>query len=104
MKRAPDKLAGYKPLDWTGDSALTAEEQELVEIERRDLWRCGIRDPLCTRMAFEFAAVIMALRRPHPGILVIDEAGDPDKDAVMKNGDEGKLADMKRPGPGKLAR
>jgi len=55
----PDALRGYKPLGWSFPSSLSAEEQETVEAQRRDLWRNGIRtEPMLTRMAFEFAAVI----------------------------------------------
>jgi hypothetical protein len=56
-------LRGYKPLDWSGPSVLTPYEQEIVELQRRDLWRHGIRkEPLLTRMAFEFAATLLSLR------------------------------------------
>jgi hypothetical protein len=49
-------MRGYKALDWSGPSELTREEQELVEIMRRDLWRHGIRKrPQLDAMAFEFA-------------------------------------------------
>lgn len=58
-----DALRGYKPLDWSGPSELSPEERETVEAQRRDLWRHGIRtEPMLTRMAFEFAAVISMSR------------------------------------------
>lgn len=62
MKR-DNKMHGYAPLAWDSKSALSRDEQEMVEIQRRDLWRHGVRtEPNLTRMAFEFAAVVCALR------------------------------------------
>jgi len=56
-------LRGYKPTAWDAESTLSAEEQSIVEAQRKDLWRHGIRtEPLLTRMAFEFAAVICMQR------------------------------------------
>jgi hypothetical protein len=56
-------LKGYVPLTWDADSQLSADEQENVEINRRDLWRNGVRtEPNLTRMAFEFGAVMTMLR------------------------------------------
>lgn len=52
-------MKDYKPLEWKEDSELTKEQQEIVEIQRRDLWKAGVRtEPNLTRMAFEFAAVV----------------------------------------------
>jgi len=64
MKRDPTRsLDGYTPLAWTEESTLTAEEREIVEAQRKDLWRNGIRtEPLLTQMALEFAAVICMQR------------------------------------------
>lgn len=57
--RRTSPLAGYVPLDWSGESVLSQEEQDMVEIQRKDLWRHGIRtEPMLTRMAFEFGAVV----------------------------------------------
>lgn len=62
MRRA-DPLAGYTPLAWGADSSLSKDQQEIVEAQRKDLWRHGIRkEPLLTQMAFEFAAVICMQR------------------------------------------
>lgn len=62
MKRR-DPLAGYKPLTWEPDSSLSKDQREIVEAQRKDLWRHGIRkEPLLTQMAFEFAAVICMQR------------------------------------------
>jgi hypothetical protein len=56
-------MQGYKPLEWATDSTLTAEERETIETQRRDLWRNGVKtEPLLTRMAFEFGAVITMRR------------------------------------------
>ena len=56
-------MKGYKPIDWTGPSKLSLDEQEIVEIMRRDLWGHGVRkEPQLTRMAFEFGATCCALR------------------------------------------
>jgi hypothetical protein len=55
-------MKGYKPLDWSGESKLSKDEQEVVEHQRQDLWRHGIRKPMLTRMAFEFGAVVCMLR------------------------------------------
>lgn len=58
-----DKLKGYRPLKWDDGSALTKSEQELVEAMRKDCWRNGIRkEPMLTRLAFEFAAVVAMAR------------------------------------------
>jgi hypothetical protein len=54
---------GYVPLDWSAKSALSRDEQEMVEIQRKDLWRKGIRtEPLLTQMALEFAACICMMK------------------------------------------
>ena len=63
-KEKKNALDGYVPLKWDGPSDLSKDEQETVEIQRRDLWRHGVRtEPLLTRMAFEFAATLCSLRR-----------------------------------------
>lgn len=54
-------MAGYEPLTWEG-SELDREQQETIEAQRRDIWRHGIRDPLLTQMAFEFAYLICVRR------------------------------------------
>ncbi len=62
MMRKRD-LKGYVPLAWSADSKLSTREQELVEINRKDLWSFGVRtEPNLTRMAFEFGAVQAMLR------------------------------------------
>ena len=67
-------IRGYTPIDWSGPSQLTKDEQEIVEIQRRDLYRHGIRkEPMLTRMAFEFAAVICASRETKPKPTRCDE-------------------------------
>lgn len=51
----------YAPLAWPADSLLSPSEQATVESQRRTLWDHGIqREPLLTRMAFEFGAAIVA--------------------------------------------
>jgi hypothetical protein len=56
-------LKGYEPLDFAGESELTPDEQEVVEVMRRDLWRNGVRtEPNLTRMAFEFAAAACMMK------------------------------------------
>jgi len=61
--RRCNKLVGYKPLTWESDSQLSKHEQEMVEIQRKDLWQHGIRkQPMLDRMAFEFAAVVCILQ------------------------------------------
>lgn len=64
MKRGPiASVEAYTPLNWSGPSELSEDEQEIVEIQRRDLWRHGIRrEPQLTEMAFMFAAAICSLR------------------------------------------
>jgi hypothetical protein len=60
MKRS----AEYVPLEWPADSKLSGAEQAHVDRERRSLWDHGIRrEPLLTRMAFEFGAVATMLSR-----------------------------------------
>ncbi len=57
-------LKGYVPLAWDEHSELSADEQEFVEINRKDLWRNGVRtEPNLTRMAFEFGAVQAMMRQ-----------------------------------------
>jgi len=59
MRKKRDDMKGYTPLVWGADSRLSKHEQEMVEIQREDLWRRGVRtQPLLDRMAFEFAAVV----------------------------------------------
>lgn len=42
---------------------LTASEREVIETQRKDLWKHGIRkQPLLDQMAFEFGYVICAFR------------------------------------------
>lgn len=56
-------LKGYVPLVWGADSELSPQEQENVEVNRRDLWRAGVRtEPNLSRMAFEFGAVMTMLQ------------------------------------------
>jgi hypothetical protein len=63
MRARPSSMIGYVPLAWEADSMLTRDEQAIVEAQRRDLWRHGVRtEPLLTRMAFEFGAVICMQR------------------------------------------
>ncbi len=65
MSKGRGSLDGYKPLTWAADSQLSPDEQKAVEINRRDLWRHGVRtEPNLTRMAFEFGAVMCMLRAP----------------------------------------
>lgn len=64
VKRHKAKLDGYTPMTWGSDSKLTAEEQNTVEAQRKELWSNGVRsEPNLTRMAFEFAAVITMIRK-----------------------------------------
>lgn len=57
--RGDDRMKGYAPLAWDAASDLSDDEQQCVEICRRDLWRNGVRtEPNLTRMAFEFGAVM----------------------------------------------
>jgi hypothetical protein len=63
MRRAKkDVMAGYEPLTWEPDSELDRDQQQTIEWQRRDIWRHGIRDPLLTQMAFEFAYLICVQR------------------------------------------
>jgi hypothetical protein len=63
MRAKRDGLTGYKPLVWPESSSLSAEEQECVELQRRDLWRHGIRkQPMLDKLAFEFGAVMCIMR------------------------------------------
>lgn len=55
-------MGGYVALTWDADSLLSPREREIVEQQRRDLWRGGIREPNLTRMAFEFGAVACMLQ------------------------------------------
>lgn len=58
-----DALKGYKPIEWGADSVLSADQRAIVEGQRKDLWRHGIRtEPVLTHMAFEFGAVICMQR------------------------------------------
>jgi hypothetical protein len=62
MKR-PKADDGYVPLTWTKDDTLPQVDRDTIDAQRKDLWRGGIRtEPLLTRMAFEFAAVIAMQR------------------------------------------
>jgi hypothetical protein len=64
MRLKPDKLKGYKALSWPADSKLSQDEQEAVELQRRDLWRHGIKkEPMLTQLAFEFGAVLCMMKR-----------------------------------------
>lgn len=63
MRRAPkDAMVGYEPLAWEEDSELDRHQQETIEAQRREIWRHGIREPLLTQMAFEFAYLICVQR------------------------------------------
>lgn len=63
MRHPKPEADGYVPLEWAGQSKLTAEEQAAVESQRRQLWRHGIRqEPMLTRMAFEFGYALTAMR------------------------------------------
>jgi hypothetical protein len=56
-------MKGYVPLVWGTDSRLSLHEQEMVELQHKDLWRHGVRtEPQLTRMAFEFGAVVVMLQ------------------------------------------
>ena len=56
MRRQP--RSEPPPMVW-GKTTLDAEQQAAVELMRRQLWRRGIRhEPLFSRMAFQFAAVL----------------------------------------------
>ena len=58
-----ERAKAYTPLTWDADSKLSADEQAAVEINRRHLFEHGVtREPLLTRMAFEFGAVQCMLR------------------------------------------
>jgi hypothetical protein len=51
-------MVDYVPLTWPADTLLSDDEREHVDRERRSLWDHGVRkEPLLTRMAFEFGAV-----------------------------------------------
>jgi len=53
----------YVPMAWPADSKLSAEEQKLVEVQRRELWDEGVRkEPQLTEMAFLFAATVAAFK------------------------------------------
>lgn len=61
--RAKDALGGYAPLVWSEDCELTLEERDIIEAQRRDLWRHGIRkQPMLDVMAYEFGYVVCLLR------------------------------------------
>ncbi len=63
MKKEGSGLEGYQPFEWSAESQLTAAERGIVETQRKDLWRNGIRkQPMLDRMAFEFGYVICALK------------------------------------------
>ena len=63
MARSVSKHEGYRPLVWSENCELTADERETIEAQRKDLWRNGIRkQPMLDRMAYEFAYVICALK------------------------------------------
>lgn len=62
-------MKGYKPLRWDADSLLSKGEREAVDRQRLDLWKHGVRrEPLLTRMAFEFAALETMLRARKPDL------------------------------------
>jgi hypothetical protein len=62
LRTKEDKMKGYEPLAWPSDSKLSKAEQEAVELQRRDLWRHGIRkEPQLTKLAFEFGATLSML-------------------------------------------
>lgn len=77
-------MDGYEPLTWDEGTALDAHEQAVIEQQRRDLWRGGIREPNLTRMAFEFAAVVCLLegdRRKAPDEALAENLQDASRDA-----------------------
>jgi hypothetical protein len=56
-------LDGYVPLAWDAASTLDADEQAIIEAQRKDLWSRGVRtEPQLTDMAFQFGAVVCMFR------------------------------------------
>jgi hypothetical protein len=59
-KRCKPKAAEYKRLQWNWVDCLDAYTRNAIETQREQLWYAGVRsEPTLTRMAFEYAFVIM---------------------------------------------